>query len=161
MRCDLPGARLLHTRGGKSGRVMAMLTRGLCELTLQTSDPDKLARFYVEVLGFPELAREEDGRIWLGCGEKTRLGLWPPGAKEFGDRGGRHVHYAYSVRPGALAQIRARLERLGVAHRGPVEHEGGDRSLYFEDPEGNVVEAWDFFERGEGRREGVGALTEG
>jgi hypothetical protein len=27
-------------------------------------------------------------------------------------------------------------------------HDGGDRSLYAEDPEGNVVEVWDFFGRG-------------
>jgi catechol-2,3-dioxygenase len=32
--------------------------------------------------------------------------------------------------------------------RGPEEHDGGDRSLYVEDPEGNVVEVWDFFGRG-------------
>jgi catechol-2,3-dioxygenase len=138
---------------------MTMLTRGLCELTLQTTDPEGLARFYREVLGFPELAREDD-RIWLACGERTRLGLWSPGEKEFGDQGGLHVHYAYSVQPGALDDIRERLDRLGVQARGPVEHEGGDRSLYFEDPAGNVVEAWDFFEHGVGRREGVGALAE-
>jgi hypothetical protein len=40
-----------------------------------------------------------------------------------------------------------------------VEHNGGDRSLYFSDPEGNVVEAWDFFEHGDGARHGVGALS--
>jgi catechol-2,3-dioxygenase len=135
-----------------------MLTRGLCELTLQTPDPGALAEFYTNVLGFPELSREGD-RVWLGVGERTRLGLWSPGAKEFGDRGGRHVHYAYSVSPGALDEIAARLVRLGVEHRGPIEHDGGDRSLYFDDPEGNVVEAWDFFERGEGEREGVDALA--
>jgi catechol-2,3-dioxygenase len=138
---------------------MTMLTRGLCELTLQTSDIDGLARFYQQALGFPELAREDD-RIWLGCGERTRLGLWSPGEKEFGDQGGRHVHYAYSVAPGTLEQIRERLAALGVESRGPVEHDGGDRSLYFEDPAGNLVEAWDFFERGEGAREGVAALSE-
>jgi catechol-2,3-dioxygenase len=137
---------------------MSVLTRGLCELTLQTSDPGALARFYQDVLGFPELAREDD-RIWLACGERTRLGLWSPGPKEFGDRGGRHVHFAFSVAPGALAEIAARLDRLGIDARGPVEHEGGDRSLYFSDPEGNVVEAWDFFEAGEGAREGVDALA--
>jgi len=38
-------------------------------------------------------------------------------------------------------------ERLGDAAKGPVEHEGGDRSLYVSDPEGNVVEVWDFYER--------------
>jgi hypothetical protein len=32
---------------------------------------------------------------------------------------------------------------------GPVEHDGGDRSLYVRDSEGNVVEAWDLFERGQ------------
>jgi catechol-2,3-dioxygenase len=31
--------------------------------------------------------------------------------------------------------------------QGPVEHAGGDRSLYLHDPEGNVVEAWDYFAR--------------
>jgi catechol-2,3-dioxygenase len=40
--------------------------------------------------------------------------------------------------------------------RGPVEHPGGDRSIYFEDPEGNVVEAWDFF----GRERPVEALAD-
>jgi len=134
-------------RGNGHAVAMDVLARGLCELTLQARDPDALAEFYGAVLGFPVLSREED-RIWLACGERTRLGLWAPGEKEFGDEGGQHVHHAYSVHPGALARIAARLEQLGVGHRGPVEHEGGDRSLYFEDPEGNVVEAWDFFERG-------------
>jgi catechol-2,3-dioxygenase len=122
------------------------LAQGLCELTLQTPDPEGLAEFYTAALGFPLLSREDD-RVWLACGEQTRLGLWTPGEKEFGDRGGRHVHYAYSVRPGALAEIARRLDGLGVDYRGPVEHDGGDRSLYFEDPEGNLVEAWDFFTR--------------
>jgi len=35
---------------------------------------------------------------------------------------------------------------------------GGDRSIYVENPEGNVVEVCDFFTRGDGAREGVGAL---
>jgi catechol-2,3-dioxygenase len=39
-----------------------------------------------------------------------------------------------------------------------VEHPGGDRSIYVEDPEGNVVEVWDFFRRDDGASEGVEAL---
>lgn len=42
--------------------------------------------------------------------------------------------------------------------RRPVEHPGGDRSIYVEDPEGNTVEVWDFFRRGSGAREAVDAL---
>jgi catechol-2,3-dioxygenase len=68
------------------------------------------------------------------------------------------VHFAFSVEPGRLALLGETLLRAGAAVRGPVEHSGGDRSLYFEDPAGNVVEAWDFFERQPGARRGVDAL---
>jgi catechol-2,3-dioxygenase len=133
------------------------LTTGLCELTLESADPPALADFYMSVFGWDELSREDD-RVWLGCGPRSRLGLWSPGEKEFGDRGGHHVHFALSVRPGQLDRLSEALDSLGVEFRGPVEHDGGDRSLYFDDPEGNVVEAWDFFERGEGASDGVEAL---
>jgi catechol-2,3-dioxygenase len=134
------------------------LTRGFCELTLETSDPAALAAFYREVFGWRELSRQDD-RIWLACGERSRLGLWSKGPKEFGDEGGRHVHFALSVLPGQLEELVGALRRRGVVHEGPVQHEGGDRSLYFEDPEGNVVEAWDFFEHGDGAHAGVDALA--
>jgi catechol-2,3-dioxygenase len=133
-------------------------TRGLCELTLESASHRELARFYTRVLGLPVLAEDED-RIWLACGAHARLGLWSPGAKEFGDRGGRHVHFALSVERGDLQRVAERLRALGLGFRGPVEHEGGDRSLYLEDPDGNVVELWDFFEDGAGAGAGVAALA--
>ena len=136
------------------------LTRGLCELTLEARDPSSLAAFYQDVFGWQELSRDDE-RVWLACGARSRLGLWTAGPKEFGDEGGRHVHFALSVRPGKLDELARRVAEMDIAHRGPVRHEGGDRSLYFEDPEGNVVETWDFFERIEGAWEGVEALTAG
>jgi|1186.fasta_scaffold324110_3 catechol-2,3-dioxygenase len=139
------------------GRTAGMLTSGFCELTLEVRDRERVERFYVDALGLEVLAREDD-RTWLAAGEHARLGLWLPGEKEYGDQGGRHVHFAFSAAPGRLDDVVARLSRLGVDHRGPVEHEGGDRSVYAEDPEGNVVEVWDFFERCAGRDEGVEAL---
>ncbi len=144
------------TGTGKDHRRMS--TRGLCELTLESHDHRALARFYQEALGLPLLAAEDD-RVWLGCGPNARLGLWSVGEKEFGDRGGRHVHFAFSVPHGELEEIACRLRELGTASRGPVEHDGGDQSLYFEDPDGNLVEAWDFFEDGDGADDGVAALT--
>lgn len=135
------------------------LVQGFAELTLEAHDPDALERFYVDVLGLELLAHEDD-RTWLAAGEGARLGLWLPGKKEFGDEGGRHVHFAFSAAPGRLDALTQRLRRAGVEHRGPVEHPGGDRSLYIEDPEGNVVEVWDFFHRGAGRRQGATALTD-
>ena len=133
-----------------------MLT-GFAELTLETRDRDTLERFYTEAFGLEVLSREEE-RVWLAVGDAGRLGLWTPGEKEFGDEGGRHVHFAFSAGPGTLDSLAERLREHGPV-RGPVEHPGGDRSVYTEDPEGNVVEVWDFFRQGKGRREGVKALA--
>ena len=120
---------------------------GICEVTLETADRPGLETFYTTVLGLQVLSRDVD-RTWLACGSRARLGLWDPGEKEFGDEGGRHVHFALSAAPGTLVALARRLETLGIEHRGPLKHNGGDRSLYLEDPAGNVVELWDFFTRG-------------
>ena len=130
---------------------------GYAELTLETRDPVALERFYAEAFGLEVLTRNED-RVWLKIGDQARLGLWSPGPKEFGDEGGRPVHFAFSAGPGTLDELAARLRRRGPV-RGPIEHPGGDRSLYVKDPDGNVVDVWDFFRHGEGRRNGVEALA--
>ncbi|MGI8781612.1 MAG: VOC family protein [Solirubrobacteraceae bacterium] len=126
---------------------MDPLTDGFAELTLETRHLAALERFYTDGFGLEVLAREDD-RVWLAAGEHARLGLWSPGEKEFGDRGGRHVHFAFSAAPGRLDALRERLRALGASVRGPEGHDGGDRSIYVQDPEGNVVEVWDFFGRG-------------
>jgi catechol-2,3-dioxygenase len=126
---------------------MDPFTDGFAELTLETRDRAALERFYVDGMGLEVLAREDD-RTWLAAGAHARLGLWEPGEKEFGDEGGVHVHFAFSAAPGRLDALCERLHAHGAAVRGPEEHDGGDRSIYVEDPEGNVVEVWDFFGRG-------------
>jgi len=134
------------------------LIAGICELTLQADDLEAMRRFYCSALGCGQISQGDD-RIWLACGPRTRLGIWSPGAKEFGDRGGRHVHFALNTTSGRLDELAERWRSLELSFRGPVEHPGGDRSLYLEDPEGNVLEVWDFFEQGAGAEEGVEALT--
>jgi catechol-2,3-dioxygenase len=119
---------------------------GLCEITLRARDLGALERFYSGALGLDVISRDED-RIWLAVGARGRLGLWTPGQKEFGDEGGAHVHFAMAVEPGSLERKASRLGSRGVVVEGPVEHPGGDRSIYFRDVEGNVAELWDFFER--------------
>ena len=129
----------------------------IVELTLETPDLRAAERFYRTLLRLELLSRDED-RVWLAVGERTRLGLWSPGIKEFGDRGGRHVHFAFSAAPDQVDALADRLRASDVHVRGPVEHPGGDRSVYFADPAGNLVEVWDFLERGDGAAEGVHAL---
>jgi catechol-2,3-dioxygenase len=131
---------------------------GICELVLGSSDLGALERFY-RALGLDVLAREDD-RVWLAAGDRTRLGIWSPGVKEHADRGGRHVHFALSTARGTLERLTHELRGDGVAVEGPVEHEGGDRSIYVSDPEGNRVELWDFFRDGDGDDAGVDALAQ-
>ncbi len=133
------------------------LVNGICEMTLQARDLSRLVQFYRRAFGCAVISRQDD-RVWLKCGSHARLGIWSPGEKEFGDPGGRHVHFAMSVGCGELVALCERFVAEGIDHRGPVEHPGGDRSVYVEDPEGHVVEVWDFFEHGEGAREAVDAL---
>jgi catechol-2,3-dioxygenase len=125
----------------------APLVEGFAELTLASREPERLADFYRDVFGMRRLADERD-RVWLDAGRTARLGIWLPGEKEFGDRGGVHVHFALSVAPRSLDGLAARARAAGASCEGPVEHDGGDRSLYMTDPEGNRVEAWDLFARG-------------
>ena len=127
---------------------MTAAPTALVELTLQVRDLEALEAFYTDVFGLRVLKREDD-RVWLAIGEQARLGLWLPGEKEFGDEGGAHVHFAFGAEPGSLDGLVARLEDRGVPSKGPMEHPGGDRSVYLEDAEGNVVEVWDFFDRGQ------------
>jgi len=137
---------------------MAASTSGICELVLEAEDLERLEAFYTG-LGLDLLSRGSD-RIWLATGERSRLGIWSPGRKEHSDRGGRHVHFALAVERGTLDRLSDRLRRSGTEVEGPVVHDGGDRSAYFFDPEGNRVELWDFFCDGAGAVAGVEPLAE-
>jgi catechol-2,3-dioxygenase len=115
---------------------------GLAELAIEARNLDSMERFYSMALGLSVLARESD-RVWLDLGGGARLGLWLPGEKEYGDRGGRHVHFALAANGDTFAAVHDRLRIYGADLWGPIEHPGGDCSLYVRDPEGNVVEIWE------------------
>lgn len=121
--------------------------RGIAEITLQTTDLDALTRFYTDVVGLEVLQRQDD-RVWLRAGEHGRVGLWTPGEKEFDDAPGAHVHFALTFGAGSLDALAARLAGTEADGRGPIEHDGGDRSLYWTDPAGHRGEAWELFADG-------------
>ena len=118
----------------------------IAELTLRARDLAGMEAFYTSAFKLEVLSREAD-RIWLQVGERARLGIWTPGEKEFGDQGGAHVHFAFAAPPGALDSLVEVLRHGSIDVDGPHHHDGGDRSIYVTDPEGNVVEVWDFFHR--------------
>jgi catechol-2,3-dioxygenase len=100
---------------------------GICELVLETEDGQRLEGFY-NWLGLETLQRSDD-RIWLAVGGRSRLGIWSPGRKEHGDRGGRHDHFAISAQRRTIDRVASALRAEGMEVEGPIEHPGGDRSL--------------------------------
>ena len=115
---------------------------GVNELVLEVVDLEASERFYAEVLGFPVVdrwpAREA---VWVMAGDRTRIGLWRPQVGLFGSRGGLHVHFAMHIEDEHFDAAVERLESKGCDVR-QTEFEGAGRSVYVDDPDGNLVEFW-------------------
>jgi catechol 2,3-dioxygenase-like lactoylglutathione lyase family enzyme len=120
---------------------------GLLELVLEVKDLERSLAFYRDLIGLQlvELWSPPRSAAWVGIGRNAVLGLWPAssgghGVGIAGSRGGSHVHYAMYVEQGTLASWQRRLELAGLKVEGPVSFARGNRSIFFEDPDGNVVE---------------------
>ncbi len=118
---------------------------GLFEMVLEVADLAASERFYREVIGLPVAARWRDERpaVWLAMGREGFLGLWPPetgGAVAIhGGRGGSHVHFALRLPLGTIDAVKARLAALGCTTE-ERDFGNGNRALYLNDPDGNVLE---------------------
>lgn len=143
---------------------MAAPVNGVNELVLEVRDLEAAERFYTQVLGFPVIERWEgpqwNGRnaVWVLAGW-TRIGLWTPQIGISRGRGGLHVHYAVHVDPGDYAGIVERIRSHGHTVD-EVEFGGRAHSAYVTDPDGNVVEFWDWDAR-DGNPGAPKAVTEG
>jgi catechol 2,3-dioxygenase-like lactoylglutathione lyase family enzyme len=132
-------------RSASSPAVPVVRPAGLFEMTLEVSNLAASERFYRDVMGLPVVERWSDERpaVWLALGREGFLGLWPPetgGAVAIhGGRGGRHVHFALRVPMGTLDTVAARLESLDFPVE-PRDFGNGNRAIYLDDPDGNVVE---------------------
>jgi catechol-2,3-dioxygenase len=124
---------------------MAVKIEGVSELTLQVRDLDASEQWYTENLHLPVVGRQpEDGFVWLKAGDWTRLGLWLPGERQFGDRPGAHVHFAMRVARGDIPELADQLRAKGLTVEGPVHHPGKASSIYVKDPDGHVIEFFDY-----------------
>jgi catechol 2,3-dioxygenase len=127
--------------------MMASPIRSLGEIALQVSDMDAMVAFYRDVVGL-QLYRRFPGsgpaffRIADGVDGHTQvLALFDRGTRpELAARRPPLDHIAFSVGLPDLALEQRRLEVLGVPIREQTHAWVQWRSLYVEDPEGNVVE---------------------
>jgi catechol-2,3-dioxygenase len=119
---------------------------GLFEMVLEVSDLAAAEAFYAGALGLPVADRWTGDRraVFLSLGREGFLGLWP--VETGGEhaihrgRGGAHVHFAIRVPVGTLDRMQEHLEHLGYEVESGWEFGLGNRAIYLDDPDGNVVE---------------------
>jgi len=125
-------------------------------VNLNVTDLDRAVRFYTEILGFRAALQYEGAVAWLNFGQYRDevgglgqgfhdLALYrvpDPAHDDRRTRAGMN-HVAFRLRtPGEVDSAAEELRARGVKIlKGPLTHkEDGDRYLYFEDPDGNVIE---------------------
>jgi glyoxylase I family protein len=134
---------------------------GVNHIDLATRDMDATRTFYEDVLGFPlvradlvELgAKGTMKHFFFDIGNGQLIGFmsgedvadWPRDFdtsinKGLGLMPGVY-HFAFDCDTlEALEETKTHLERHGVTVRGPVDHEGWSKSIYFQDPNGLQLE---------------------
>jgi catechol 2,3-dioxygenase-like lactoylglutathione lyase family enzyme len=117
---------------------------GVSELVLEVVDLEASERFYSEVLGLPVVERwPHRDAIWVMAGDRTRIGLWRPQVGLAGGRGGIHVHFAMHIAPEDYDEAVAHLRAAG-AEVEEIAFGSQSRAAYVNDPDGNVVEIWNW-----------------
>jgi len=123
---------------------------GIVESSLYVKDLDRARDFYQEVFGFPEILREEGRLQALGVAGKQVLLLFAegrsteptdtPGGRIPAHDGHGRFHFALAIRADLREEWRTRLTGLGIAIESEVTCPGVGHSIYFRDPDGNLVE---------------------
>lgn len=121
----------------------------ILETALYVEDLCRAAVFYEDVMGLSPIYSDNRLRaynvndrgvllLFMRGGTvkpvQTGGGLIPP------HNGSGALHMAFAVTHAALPQWRAHLEAAGVEIEGTSDWKRGGRSLYFRDPDGNLLE---------------------
>jgi catechol 2,3-dioxygenase-like lactoylglutathione lyase family enzyme len=124
---------------------------GIIETALYVADLARAVDFYRRVLGLRTLFEEPGRLVALRAGERSVLLLFargttgeprpaPQGGVIPGHDGAGRIHVAFAIPADELGAWEARLGELGVAVESRVPGPRGGTSLYFRDPDGNLVE---------------------
>ena len=136
-------------------------THGLNHIDLGTKDMEATRAFYEGLLGFPLVRADlveigDEGRLqhfFFDIGNGQLLGFMSGEAVEGFSKdydsginrglGLPHGVYHFAFNAGSedeLEAVKKHLEASGVEVRGPVDHEGWCKSIYFDDPNGLQLE---------------------
>jgi catechol 2,3-dioxygenase-like lactoylglutathione lyase family enzyme len=125
------------------------IVNGILETALYVNDVHRAAEFYRRLFGFDTLA-ESDRLIALGVAGRSVLLLFKEGAtgEPFATpggvipphRGSGPTHFAFSISKDDVAAWRQLLQSKSVAIESEVAWPNGTESIYFRDPDQNLVE---------------------
>lgn len=123
--------------------------KGVLETSLYVDDMARAGRFYAETLGLAPMV--QDKRMWaLDCGPGSVLLLFQrgetletidlPGGRIPSHDGNGRLHVAFAIGADELAAWEARLSAAGVEIEARMKWPAGGESIYFRDPDANLVE---------------------
>jgi catechol 2,3-dioxygenase-like lactoylglutathione lyase family enzyme len=123
--------------------------RGVLETALYVDDMVRSTEFFARVLGLRAMFRSERLTAF-DAGRNTVLLVFARGASNEdmttgrgtipGHDGSGPLHMAFAIAAEAYEPWRAHLLGRGVSIRSEVHWSAGGRSLYFEDPDGHLLE---------------------
>lgn len=122
---------------------------GLLETALYVDDMARAVAFYEEVLGLSAMLRTErlvafdagdQGVLLIFARGMTEEDSPTPGGVVPGHDGAGRLHMAFRIAEEGYAPWLRHLAQAGVAIRSEVTWASGARSLYFDDPDGHVIE---------------------
>src|SRR3954452_19345785 len=122
---------------------------GVLEKSLYVDDVGRAAEFYRALFGFETLIQDarfcafsvagKQVLLLFRVGSSTGVTVVPGGIIPPHDGAGQ-LDFAFSIPAAALAGWESRLARRGIAIESRVAWERGGQSIYFRDPDRNLVE---------------------
>ncbi len=140
MTCSKLNTRLAKTdtRNAVQSRIMV---KGIEHTAIASPDPQRLAQWYVDNLGFVINYQSKNSRtVFVKAEDGTMIEIIEAAAPAAGpvhmnDAGLRHLALTVDDFPGACA----RLSERGVRFLTEPSTKGGNSTVFFADPDGNIL----------------------
>lgn len=131
------GAMTVASRAAAQNPAPAAIGRSMNHVSLSVTDVQRSADFYNRVLGMEIISRPANGGLNMGLGEESFLGLYP-----LPNPGSMH-HLCIGVDDYNADALAVRLADHGIdadVNRDPANRTSGGDQLYFNDPDGILVQ---------------------